>query len=160
MRDGSLVHAHRNVLTSVSPYFHHKFKEDWKGGYSPLVKPIMCPRSRRHHGIAHIFHRVTQIPMEDVDPDSFKSFLHYLYKGRLDQPMLQDGPGRYGRTLELLRMSHKYGHMDLFTECQGMLISLMNVENACEMFQVASEFELKVTPRHGFTARQFFPVPY
>ena len=150
LRDGSLFHAHRNVLTSVSPYFHHKFKEDWNDEYSPLVKPMMCPHSRRRHAIKHSFYRVTQIPMEDIDPDSFKSFLHYLYRGRLDQPMLQDGPGRYERALGLLRMSHKYGQMDLFTECQGMLISLMNVENACEMFQVASEFELKVMPRHCF----------
>ena len=137
MQDGSIVYAHRNVLTSVSPYFHNKFKEDWKDGYSPLVKPIMCPRSRRRHGTIHIFHRVTQIPMEDVDPRSFKSFLHYLYKGRLDLPMLQDGPGRCGKTVELLRMSHKYGNMDLFTACKETLISLMNVENACEMFQVS-----------------------
>ena len=89
------------------------------------------------HAIKHNFYGVTQILLEDVDPDSFKSFLHYLYKGRLDQPILQGGPRRYERALELLRVSHKYGHMDLFTESKETLVSLMNFENACEMFEVA-----------------------
>ena len=83
--------------------------------------------------------------MEDVDPDSFTSFLHYLYTGRLDKPMLQDGPGRYKRTLDLMRTSHKYDQMDLFTECKGMLMSMVDLENACEIYQVASEYKIKVS---------------
>ena len=100
----------------------------------------------------HILYRMTKIPVEDVDPASFKSFLYYLYKGRMDQSVLQDGPDRYKRTLELLKTSRKFGQMDLFTECKDILETLVNVENAWEMFQVASEFELKVTKRFQFLA--------
>ena len=82
--------------------------------------------------------------MESVDPDTFHSFIHYLYKGRLDEAALQDRPGRSKRILDILRMSHEYGQMDLFTDCEGMLIPLVNIENACEMFQAASEFKFKV----------------
>ena len=95
-----------------------------------------------------MFYRTTKVSVETVDPDSFYSFLHYLYKGRLDKEALQDGPGRYKRTLEILRTSHEYCQMDLLTECKDMLIPLVNIENAFEMFQVASEFKLQVNSHY------------
>lgn len=61
---------------------------------------------------------MTKIPMGDVDPDRFRSLLHYVYKGRLDKSVIKDGTRGYKRTPALLRPSHEYGQMDLFTECK------------------------------------------
>ena len=122
MRGGRLIHAHRVVLTSRSQYFHDKLD-------GPMDMVQMA---------------------DDVDPEGFHSYLYYVYMGRMEGSILEPGPNRLQKVLGLLKTSHRFGQMDLFTECKNVLMKLVDAGNAPEMVRVAKDFKIKVhCPQHS-----------
>ena len=87
------------------------------------------------------------IPIAGVDSDVFMHFVHYLYTYRIDYyqfALTDDDYSWLNKALKLLVVADRYGQLDLLSDCETLLMALLTVDNACEIFQVANKLNIQV----------------
>ena len=76
--------------------------------------------------------------------------MQYVYMGRMDASILDPGPSRQQNVKNIIRNSHQFGQMDLFTECKDVLMKPFTSENALKITMVAKEFKMKANYNRVF----------
>ena len=74
-------------------------------------------------------------------------FVHYLYTYRIDYyqfALTDDDYSWLNKALKLLVVADRYGQLDLLSDCETLLMALLTVDNACEIFQVANKLNVQV----------------
>lgn len=105
--DGKSAKAHRLVVTARSPVLATMLQSQWVEGETGIIK------------------------IEDMDFDTLKLFLRYLYTGRLDGAMT------FQLAVVLYEAADKYHVQGLARRCAQSLIEGLTVENSCEVLDVA-----------------------
>lgn len=102
--------AHRAILSARSTVFAAMFQHD---------------TSEKQTGIVNI---------PDCDPDSFKTFLEYVYCGRLENIS-------FDCALPLYAISDKYNVQELKSFCIKYLMHNITTENVCEIVILADAYD-------------------
>nr|XP_015918374.2 speckle-type POZ protein B-like [Parasteatoda tepidariorum] len=77
------------------------------------------------------------VKVSDVDPETLKSFLEFLYTGSVD---IIDGES----ALELLIIADKYQVLSLIDTCSKFALSALSLENACKILYLSDLLNLKL----------------
>ncbi|XP_043916243.1 BTB/POZ domain-containing protein 9 [Protopterus annectens] len=78
-----------------------------------------------------------EIPLEDTTAEAFGMLLKYLYTGRA---MLRDEKEEV--LLDFLSLAHKYGFPELEDSTSEYLCTILNIQNVCMIYDVASLYSL------------------
>jgi len=73
---------------------------------------------------------------ESVTPDIFLKFLEFLYAGHTDIQSDEEA-------IMLLQISSTYTMLSLVKECEQKLLSSVNLENVCAIYQLADHYQTK-----------------
>ena len=126
--DGERVGAHALILAARSPVFAAMFAHD----------AMMEAQTR-------------SVRLDDVQPDVFRSFLHYVYRGKLSEPLTEE------TVQPLYSIADKYAIDDLKADCIDWLLGHVRIENAVPLLAWAhlhaidqlEEAALEFIARHG-----------
>lgn len=77
-----------------------------------------------------------EIQIKDVSFKTFQSFLYFLYSDELDTNAEEN-------ITELIELSLRFFAPSLLTKIQWFLSTKIQIENACEIFQLASHYSMK-----------------
>lgn len=102
--------AHKAILIARSSVFAAMFQH---------------PMSEKQTGIINI---------QDCDPDSFETFLEFLYCGKLEDLSFYSA-------LHLYETSNKYNVQELKDFCSGYLMENLTVKNTCDAVILADKYD-------------------
>lgn len=78
-----------------------------------------------------------EIPLQDTTAEAFTMLLKYIYTGRAT---LRDEKEEV--LLDFLSLAHKYGFPELEDSTSEYLCTILNIQNVCMTFDVASLYSL------------------
>ncbi|GAB1300828.1 BTB/POZ domain-containing protein 9 [Apodemus speciosus] len=156
--------AHRVILAARCQYFRLKFKglEGWLGQIAPVnswyhlkdLPPAVCAastvvRTQQMEESALSYWRAllyggmresqpeAEISLQDTTAEAFTMLLRYIYTGRAT---LTDEKEEV--LLDFLSLAHKYGFPELEDSTSEYLCTILNIQNVCMTFDVASLYSL------------------
>lgn len=103
LEDGKEVGGHAYLLAARSPVFAAMFKHD--------MQEL----------------KTRQVQIQDIKPDIFKQLLHYIYSGRICEPLSETS------AQPLYVAADKYDISDLMKECVRFLFSHIRVDNTISL---------------------------
>ncbi|XP_015905775.1 speckle-type POZ protein B [Parasteatoda tepidariorum] len=109
----AVLSAHKSLLAARSPVFSAMFDHD-------MIE--------KQTGVVNI---------PEKDPETLKSFLDFIYTGRVD---MKD----YKSASKLIMVADEYQVASLKETCSMFLMSALTPENACEILELADMFNIKL----------------
>lgn len=108
--DTKTIAAHKVILASASPVFERMFYGELAEKNYPIVIP-------------------------DVEPDTFKDLLRYIYTNRIEITSID-------YAFELYCLGDKYMVKDVLDQCMEYIFYKVNEKNACLTYEFAKLFNL------------------
>lgn len=137
----SMLHDLKSLTVSKSNVADVMFIVEGKPVYS--YKALLSVRSQYFRGMfssgvqeSNSTAKIAEIPIEDVNYESFKALIVYL---TTDQLTLD--PNNYVQLCRLLSVCSKFNEDKLKRHCENMLILLMKSDNVKELIQMAEKFQ-------------------
>lgn len=132
--DGEQLGAHALILTTRSAVFAAMFAHDTSEAQTRSVR------------------------IDDLQPEVFRSFLHYVYRGKVPEPLTEE------TVQPLYSAADKYAIDDLKADCVDWLLDHVRVENAVALLAWAhfhgidqlEEAALEFIAEHG---KEICPLP-
>lgn len=118
------------LLTIVSWYCGKSY---WR--FSLRISSLMC-RALLYGGMRES-QPEAEIPLQDTTAEAFTMLLKYIYTGRAT---LTDEKEEV--LLDFLSLAHKYGFPELEDSTSEYLCTILNIQNVCMTFDVASLYSL------------------
>lgn len=109
---GEEFRLHRSILASRNPFFHAMFT---------------CEMKEKVTGI---------ISINDCEPDIFRSFIHFLYTGKVDTLSPEN-------VYNLYEVADKYQEDQLKKECLHFMVHIISVDNFCDFAILALRHDEK-----------------
>lgn len=103
---------HRNILCARNPYFRSMFKTEMLEKATGIVS------------------------IDDCEPHVFRSFIHFIYTGKVDKESLEN-------VCDLYEIADKYQEDELKADCLDFMKNNISVENFCDFTALALKYDEK-----------------